>query len=310
MKKSLLYTTCLGVNNNLAASRLLYNEEKGLAELVSAYNMLIDRSGGLSSRGGTLQAASGEFHSGFALDSVSFLCIKEGITSASLQKAIVSPGGSISLHTLRSGLTKNSRMSYWLFNKEVYYMNGFEYGAVDNIGSHVWPDSEWPRESTIPFLKVGPGKNLTMIGGRFVFSIGNEITWTEVDLIGLVNPENSLEFESEVILCAATKSGVYVSDREYVYFLAGPDPDAWEANIVLSYPALEGAINQTLVDPTQFGLETSRPALLFGTSQGPCIGLAEGQVFNLVNKKVTTPVDCLTGSMMVVDKSLIIQSGV
>ena len=70
-------------------------------------------------------------------------------------------------------------------------------------------------------------------------------------------------------------------------------------------------MNNELVSPADFGIESLGLSCLFATAEGPVIGLQDGQALNLINDNVTLPTGCgvSSGAIMVVDTTTVLQSG-
>ena len=303
------YTT--GINNKVDPARIPYDPETGVTGLENCTDMLIDIAGGMSTRRGSDLVESGDFHSGYFLADGSFYAVKNRTTDSALYKVDPQPDGTVSVTGIRSGLTIGALMSYRLVDGKIYYMNGYERGVLSGDASDLWPTSIWPDEDTADnFVDAPIGSHVDMLSGRFLIAVGKELQYTEAGFYGLMDGAiNYRVFESEIILIVAVDTGVYVSDEKAVYFLDGRNPEEWILLKVLDYPAIPYCRNQELVDPSQYGLESTRPSALFGTVNGLVIGLPDGTPFNLIDKKVVMTSGYSHGSIMVVDETTIIQSG-
>jgi len=312
--ETLLYSYCTGINNKVDPARLAFDAEKGMTELEAATDMLIDKSGGLAASRGNSLAYAGNFISAYpAFDETSFYAVRNSSTSSMslLEKYIPNASGALSLTGMRSGLTVNAKMDFCTVGGNVYYMNGFEFGFLDGQKSNAWPASVWPRNTHAPFIVVTAGNHLDMLSGRFIISYDDEIRFTEQGLWGIMDANrNWRQMESRILMICTVNTGVFVSDEKSIWFLDGRDPNKWDAKKVLSYPAIEFQRYPGIIDPSQFGFETSSPAVLFGTKNGPVVGLQDGSCVNLIDKKVALPSGCSAGSIMIVDETTIILSGV
>lgn len=312
MKVTLL-RSCTGNNNKVDPARILFDEKKGITALEASKDMLIDKSGGLTTRRGTALVAVGDFISAYpAADGSSFYAVKNWSVDSSIEKVVPKADGSVDMIGIRSGLTYGAKMDFCLVGGLIFYMNGFELGVLDGSRSHNWPVSAWPREKAgAVFLPVPAGSHLDILSGRFIIAYGNKYCFTEHDLWGIIDNNRSWrQMESRILMIYAVGTGVFMSDEKAVYFMAGLDPNKWVPLLVLNYPAKEFCRLSGLVDPSHFGLETSVSSAMFGTVRGPVIGLPDGSCFNLIDKKVTMPAGCPVGSIMVVNETTIIQSGV
>ena len=312
-----LYRYTTGINNKVDAARVAFDQKKGITDLEAGVDILIDKAGGIVSRRDNELMLAGEYLSAYPTgDGISFYAVKNRTVDAALFKVVPafdSVGDVVSLteYELRSGLTKGAKTDFCEVDGKVYYMNGYEYGVLDGSKAEPWPVSVWPRETVAPMVHTPAGSHLDMLSSRFLLAIGKELQYTEPGFWGILdNNRNWRLFESRILMIYAVGTGAYVSDEKAVWFLAGRDPNAWIPEKVLNYPAVEFCRVPGLVDPSFFGFETAKPAALFGTVNGPAVGLAEGVAFNLIDKKVNMPSGCSHGSIMVVDETTIIQSGV
>ncbi len=308
MSTHLLYKQCAGINNKLDSTRLRVGD---VCDLETGDDVLIDKTGGIVSARGNSLLNAGAYHSGFDIGDGTFLAALDYSIGSALYKCIPKADGSLDINGLRSGMTKGARISYCWVDDKIYYMNGFEKGIVDEDVSTDWTVSEWPRETEDVYLPTPTGKFLDMISGCFVIASGNEIIWTESGIWGIVNENTSWErLESDITMIYALETGVYISDTRSVYWCAGLNPREWNFKKVLNYPAVPYKRASKTVDSSFFGFQTLAPSALFGTINGPVIGLPDGSVFNLVDKKVTMPRNYSSGGLMVVDETMIILSGV
>lgn len=301
---------CTGINNKVDPVRIKYNPETGVADLAEGTDILIDSAGGISSIRGTVLAIAGNFISSFPCNKSSFYVLRNRTTDSDLNKAVISSNGlTITLYSLRSSLTRNARMDWQELDGIVYYMNGYEYGRIINENQSVnWPTSIHPR-GDVNAVRVQPGNHFDFHSGRCVISYGKEIRWTEPGLWGIILEDQSWRrLPSKVLMIASVGTGCYISDEDYIYWCEGLDPNKWIPKIVLNYPALEFCRFPGFTDPSHHGFESTIPAVLFGTSKGPVIGLANGQAINLIDKKVLMRSDLKSGAIMVVDETIIIQS--
>lgn len=308
MDIQLLYKQCIGINNKVDPTRLSIGD---VCELETGDDILIDKTGSIVSARGNSLLNAGNYHSGFDIGDGSFLAGMDYSTGSALYKCMPQNDGSLVLTGLRSGMTKGARLSYCLVGDKIYYMNGFEKGIVSGDVSTIWTVSEWPRETEDVYLDTPTGKFFDIISGCFVIASGNEIIWTESGMWGIVNENTSWErLETDIRMIYSVGTGMYISDEKGVYWCSGMNPNEWIFKKVLNYPAIPYKRYNKTIDPSFFGFQTSEPSALFGTVNGPVIGLPDGNVYNLVDKKVTMPKNYSRGGLMVVDETMIILSGV
>jgi len=309
---AIIYHGGIGLNNKIVPHRLKFGKD-GVAALEEATDVLIDSSGEIASRkGSSLVYGNGPCHS-LCKTSGGFYVVEDRASDSALYKAVVDMAtGAVSLTGIASGFTRGKRFSYTeALDGKVYFSNGFQHGYLVGHVASPWTDSDWEMtdvsDDSVPVLA---GTHLDILSGRILFSVGDELLFTEYGLPGRYNHiTGRVRFESEVIMVCAVQSGVFVSDLDSIYFLKGSNPDEWTMRKVTDYPAKPYGNHKGLVDSSQLGLESTQMMALFATEQGPCLGSPDGAVYNLINKVVSLPADCgSAGCVMVVDETLILQS--
>lgn len=305
-----VYSKSIGINNKIAAHRLPYDESTGVSAFEYADNVLVDRTGEVVSRRGTKVIDSDAFHSLFSLGDFGLVC-KDRASDTAIYQVNVAATGDVILSGLFSGFTQGAKFDFCKVNGTVLYTNGYGHGAIsESLQLSGWPTNAWPDDATFAdFADVPVPDHLGYNAGRVYFSVGNVIHYTEYGQPGIYDPAtNGERFNSKILLIAPAVDGVYVSDEEAIYFLAGLDPHGWKMRKVVDYPALEWGLLKKAVNPSHLGIESNIPSILIATKNGPLVCMASGQVVNLVDKAITLP-DCKGGgSIMMVDETLIIQS--
>lgn len=315
MKRITLYAGGIGINNKVAPYRLALNEN-GVNAFEQAVDMLVSRTGEIVTRKGTTEEFAGEFHSLYSTEKDWGLVVKNNTIDASLYQVIVSDNGSVDLVGIWSGLAYNARLDYCNAAGDIFYVNGTQRGKINKNGVREnWTSSQWPNDrSNVGFTDLPQNiDHIAFNSGRIYFSWSdggrNLLGYTEYGMLGIYDPAtNAEQFSSKVIAIVPTSDGLYVSDSENIYFLAGLDPHKWTMRKATDYPALEWGESSKQVDPSFLGYDTNVPSSLLATSNGPIICMPSGVVSNLIDKQVTMS-DCqLKGSLAVFDETLVIQS--
>lgn len=310
MREIALYSSGIGLNNKVAPHRLPFGEG-GVAAFEAATDVLVDKTGEIVTRRGTSILESGDYHSMWPV-SGGFYVVEDRDTDSALFLATVNADGTIALTGIRSGLTLGKKFSYAELDETLLYCNGSQNGQLIDFVSSAWPENT-TRETTNNKVAVPVGNHIAVLSGRVLIAVGDELFFTEYGLPGLVDmTDNRRRFEGRIVALVAVQSGAFVSTDKAIFFLAGTNPREWQIKKCLNYPAIEWAVNPELVDPSFFGFETNQLSALFATREGPVVGLPDGSVFNLIDKNVTLPTDCgiQTGSILIVDETTIIQSGI
>jgi hypothetical protein len=305
-----LYSGSIGLNNKVAPHRLQYSAKTGVSALEAADNVIIDRTGEIVTRRGTELVQSGNYHSMWSVPG-GFYVVEDRDADSALMFASVADDGSIGMTGIRSGLARGKRVSYADLDNSTLYCNGTQNGQLIDFVSSPWPVSEWTGSSErIEKIKAPVGEHIDVLSGRDLISVADELFATEYGLPGIVDANSTRRrLDGRIIAVVSVQSGAFVSTTDAIYFISGTSPSKWTMKKVLDYPALEWGNNQTLINPSDFGLESYTLSALFATVNGPVVGFPDGTAINLIDKNVTTP-NCSSGAIMVVDETMIIQSGV
>ena len=307
-----IYDAGIGLNNRVTAHRLPFSTDDGVSALSAAKDVMIDSTGEVLARRGMLELFSGDFHSTFpAPDNVSFYVVENVGSTATLYRAVIGAIG-LALRTIVTGLAPKP-LSYFKYDDAVYYSNGFERGVLRFDEMAEWPVNIWTGGKTNTTFETLPvGKHIANFHGRALSSVGKEVFFSEYGLLGLIDGVKARRrLGSEIKMLQVVDGGVYVSDKHSVYFFSGADPNKWGSRKVLDYPAVEYSVLPDQVGLKMLGFDTTALGRVFGTTKGIVVGLSDGSVYNLINKNVNMPESCAIdiGSLMVVDETIVIQSG-
>jgi hypothetical protein len=307
-----LYKKAVGLNNKVSPHRLAFTAD-GVSALEEATDVIIDPTGEIVTRRSNVLLDNRPWHSLWKTDGGFFGVTDRATDSALYKLSVNNADGTVVFTGLRSGLMKGAKLSYTRpLGGKIYYSNGYENGMIVNSASEDWTESEWTAsDTTADMVKAPIGTHLDILSGVVLIAVGDELFSTVYGHPGIVNNVlDRVRFETDIIMVCAVQTGVFVSDLTSIYFLAGANPREWTLNKVCNYPAKSHGKNQDLVDPSFLGLETNKMSGLFATANGPVIGLPDGSIINLIDKQVSLPQEgCLSGSIMVVDETTIIQSG-
>ena len=92
--------------------------------------------------------------------------------------------------------------------------------------------------------------------------------------------KNFKQLPSRITLLAAVEDGIYLSDLEKTYFLAGGDPGEAALMDKADYPAIPYTAQK--IDAERIGgLGLSGSAVLWASTMGICLGANQGQFKNL-----------------------------
>jgi len=301
------YSGGTGINNKIKPHRLPYDPETGVSAFEDAEDVIIDSTGGAVARRGTTEIESGEYHSLFPGNDWG-LVAKNRTSDTALYRVDVS-GTNTTLTGVQSGFTKGAKFDFCRVGDAIFYTNGFGIGMITSDCFFVdWKESS--RTSTKNFVDIPVSEHLCYNAGRIFFSLDDMIYYTEFGHLGLFNHAiNGERFLSKVLVMAPVTDGLYISDRNAVYFLAGLNPKEWKSRKVLDYPAKEWGKYHGTVNPYLLGFDTNIPSTVLATKNGPVLCLPSGNIENLIERNIVMP-DCPeVGAIAVFDETLIIQTG-
>jgi hypothetical protein len=304
-----IFTNCAGQNNQATPDSVPFDPKKGgINFLVSSSDVVIGKTGKLSGCRAGASVSSGAWQSTYPATG-GFYAVCDQSTDSAIYKVTPKVDGTISKTGIRAGLAKGARVDFCTVADDTYWLNGFQCGVLVDETEHAWPTSLWPGpEVTAQMVPLPIGKHIDILAGRILTTKDDELFFSEYALPGLMDKtRNNRRFESRLRMVYSVQTGVYVSDERAVHFLAGNDPNQWQLKTVLEYPALEWARAPRMVNPSDFGIESTEMSALFGTPNGPVVGLPDGPVFNLTDKGLKLPGCSTTGAILVVDKTLILQ---
>jgi len=307
MKAVTLYTGTSGLNTVLDPQRLSQGTKNnpGLIELAVAVNVSIDDRGLVSLRNGDTIAQAGEFHSLFCNGGDAFI-VKEQTVDA----AIMQIGTDLSLTGVRSGLTKNKRMSWAQVNYDTYYSNGFQNGYVREGNSFNWPANTYHGPDTNSnFVPAPIGNHIAFMPGGLMLIAEGPVLWIchEPFAFGLFNQRSGfVQFASDITMVCPVASGVFVSDATKTWFLRGTSWFDFIQVQVANYPALEWSLAHDSVDlkdaisdnATGFGR-------IWASPEGVCLGMDDGNMINLTDENIQYPNGHTSGACLVTESHIL-----
>lgn len=218
------YESFTGINN-------IKNEwELTSKELLQAENVDINDVGRIVRKTGYEKKINGTFHSLYG-DSYICLAVKDNNTLVRIHDDLTT------VATLRSDIGRNP-MSYARINDIVAYSNSNVIGYVRNGNSYLFGD---PAETYK--LPLPAGNLIEHFNNRLHIIIGKTIIWSDplAYRMGYDSRETYKSMASEIMLYKAVDNGVFISDKNKIYFASGLDPKEWNQpgglREVLDYPA-------------------------------------------------------------------------
>jgi len=281
-----LFTGTSGLNTVEDPVRIAFDPEVGVTDLSIAVNIDIDDTGRISRRKGLRELKNGEFHSVFC-DRGDCFTIEERTSDAALKQIATD----YSLTGLRSGLTKDKRMSFAQVGKATYYSNGIENGVIEDSISIPWPvQSHVGAETSRSFSSAPVGTHLTHFAGRMWIIDGPMLWYSEPFAYGKFDlSRNFFWFGSDLRMVKSVSTGLFVSDSTAIYFLQGTNPKEMHQDEIFSSPAHEWSDAIGLVDGNDLGIPEFGLCAIWSSDKGLCLGVKDGSVHNLTVDKLIYP---------------------
>lgn len=286
MKMYPIIVRSAGLDNTLDPISIEYSVDKGVASLSMAVNVVVTDAGRIERRPGKKLIRAGNYHSLYAGSNVDSFVIMELAGDGNLMRM----NSDYSLIGLRDGLTKFKRMDFIRVVNRFYYTNTCENGFVGEDGiSHPWPVYIGDDKTTRKFSPAPVGKHLGFFIGRLFVAVGDTLYWSEEFEPGLFDMENNfIKYRSEILMVKSVDEGLFVSDEEDTYFVAGRDPVEFDNKVVLPYPSIEWGDPTNYIKSTSAGFDVNGNTALWVSAKGIVAGLPDGTA-NLTDDKIDFP---------------------
>lgn len=285
-----------GLNNVVAPERL----EPG--ELQRAINVDIDDTGHVRRRRGATRLSPEAHHSLFEAADGTLYVVKDGVLSRLL------PNNA----TVSLGVAVGSRpVAYVQVGQHIFFSSGAMSGVIypdDQVGpwgastgQNVWVSPVVRPTETLPDTRgklLGPPPMATLLeyfNGRIYLANDSTLWATELYLYHYVDKtRNFQQYEAPLTMMGAVGNGIYVGTETAVYFLSGSFTEM-RRETVLRVGAIRGSMVRVPAEaasPPQLrenGISQTRPAIVFATPDGLCLGLDGGQCYNLTEQRMVFP---------------------
>lgn len=300
-----IFSGSSGLNTKTDPVRLRFNPKTGINDLAAGVNIDIDDTGRPSRRTGfTATDRTEAWHSLFSCGSYAL-----GVTSNAL--AVIE--ADMSRTNLRN-VTTGARMSYIRdtdgTQDVIYYANGHETGKIVNKLSYSWTASDYVGTTSRKEIYNPPTGHLLEVRNlRMFIAEGNILWYSEPGSLSQFRlAANYFGFPSRLRMVQAVTGGLWVSDSENVYFLAGEIAPALQEMPVQILKADSSVIEGTnvLVPASRIGIDgLTGMVAIFTTTRGICIGSSDGQLIPVTENKIDIP-SGLTGSAIYKDGKYIV----
>lgn len=278
-----------GLNVIADPVRIVFDAEKGVVDLATAYNIDVDTSGRISRRvGQTLKGA---------WDSRNVFC--DGgeclfVSGTSMYRLNVD----YSRTGIRSGLTPNADMNYVQVGNRIYYANGFELGYVLGGVSHYWEADTYVGPVTTRVFS-DPPPHITMLElykGR-IWAVVDDVLWhSEPFAYGWFDlARNFKQFKGSIRFVKAAygatdrdADGLYVGTYSGVEFLEGDNPDTMTREQVSDSPPVIGTAVRCEAARVAGPAKTGK-VVIWTAQNGIWVGGANGQADCVTKDRLKYP---------------------
>lgn len=281
-----------GIKNTVGAERLQPSE------LAAAVNVDLDDAGQLRRRRGYERRHTGNHHSLIDVGGRCFV-VRDGVLgelSEDLSFREILPVGPTKLCYVRVGPV-------------VYFSSETIAGKIVNGQYQPWGEQrgpQWLSPVMRPTDTLGEvaGKVLrappraTAMGhykGRIYLAAGPVLWATELYNYEAVDAtRNFMPFEDDITMVAPVGDGIYIGTTRDLQFIQGTLADGLERRTIFSYGVVPGSLVQVPYSRVDPRARDGRPmpegeGPVFLTAGGVCLGLENGDVFNLTQGRVVFP---------------------
>lgn len=284
-----IFSGSSGLNTKVDPGRIVFNPETGISALAACVDCEIDDSGRIERRRGfTATARTESWHSLYSCGSYAV-----GVTGDAL--CIIEPDMSyLPIRNVHGGARMSMIRDTDGAQGVIYYCNGYENGRIMSKVSHSWPVGSYVGPETIKTFYPAPmGHLLEIRNSRMFIAEGNFLWYSEPCSYSLFRlASDFFGFQSRLRMVQAVAGGIWLSDSEAIYFLGGNiAPTGLEMPTQTKQadcPAIEGTA--TKVPASRIGLDgLAGIVVVFATTEGVCVGTADGQLINLTERKIDFP---------------------
>lgn len=260
-----------GIDNVDDPSRLHEGDERsGLTSLVEAENVDVDDRRMLSRRVGQVERLAGAPHSIWANKREDTCYFVEG---TELKQFFDDNSSAV----IRSGLTPGLEMSYVEINDFVVISNSQIIGKI-KAGAYI---EFGPPNARLHRVSPKPGHIVEVFQNRLLVAVGSRIYYSDsLKFHNFSDIKMYHQFNGYISMMKAVPGGVYVSDGEETFFLAGRDFTKPRKRTIADYKALNNTAVK--IDGVNLALEGfNGDVILWLSEKGVCVGSSDGGFINL-----------------------------
>jgi hypothetical protein len=290
--ESIILGQFTGIKNTVSAERLQ------TGELEAGVNIDIDDAGQVRRRRGYALRDGASWHSVTTLDDTTY-GVRDGVLGIVRPNFTHEPLVDVGPHPL----------AYVNIGADVYFASVNQSGKIIDGQAQPWGQLVSEGQWISPVMR--PTETLGAISGRLlgkppiasdlahykgrIYLAHEKLLWaTELYLYDLVDKtKNYLQFEHDITMVRAVSKGIYVGTTQSLFFLSGTFANGLKCDKVTDAGVIPGsavwAPTADVHPQAKSGPVPEGTIPMFMTTEGICVGLEDGQVYNLTRGKVVFP---------------------
>lgn len=302
VKPITLYKGTVGLNTVLDPQRLSQGtrDQPNIIELAQAVDVIVDERGLGTLRAGSTLLGLGAYHSMASNGRVCFVA-RNWADQSTIEQVVMTSPTTAQFAGIRSGLTRGLPVSFAFDGDRTWYTNGRENGYLEDGISHPWPDHSQadPVTATSRQFSPAPIGHLVAVGFGRVWVFDESTLWySEPYSFGRFDKARGFfQFRSRGRMIVPVDGGLWISDEDTTYFLAGGDPSKMEPTKKAGFPALLGGHGTRKIIPDEMPLELTGQIAFWNSPKGLCIGGTNGEFFNPGSRKIKYPGEYTHGAI-------------
>ena len=283
MAKAPVFRVTSGLNNAEEPHRLEYGEDGG-CPLSEAVNVVVSNGGGLRRRYPKRLVHDKLAHSFWSHGDYAFFCSEGKLYRMLEDETLLTVSPSVG----------GAEMSYAEFMGKIFCTNGMFRGVIDGPMLYPWTES-------VPSSR--PDSDTRQLGFPSVFSRifthAGRMCLVDADKVWVGEPFNPgcydlgsgpFSLGSSVVDFASVKNGIYVSNEEGVYFLAGSSKSDFMPRLVHDEPIVRGTCLSTPAHALRLSNFGNGLAAVWVSRSGVFVGMNNGEIVNVSDSRLRLPV--------------------